>query len=86
LHVDGDARTKAAVSFADGIVRHGVDHADGQEKKVEVSEDMPQPEQQGERDAQRIQRGLQVITKVRRIAEIEAGAMVVIGKPAQQWQ
>ena len=42
---------------------------------------MPQADQDGEDNPQWIQRGLQIVAKVFRIAEVEASAMMMISKP-----
>ena len=60
--------------------------ASGQQQQMKVAEGLPQTDQQGEQDPQRMNRGCDVVAKEFRIAENKTGARIMVGIPGGERQ
>ncbi len=84
LHVDGDARALGSIALKQRRQKHCAGRAQGEHEEVQVSQQMPQPDEHRQHHPQRIQRGRRVVAQVFRIAEDVSRHVLVIGQPADQ--
>src|ERR1035438_4894843 len=63
---------------------HGVGGGQRQHKQVQVAQRVPEPYQDGEKDAKWAERSLQVVAQVLWIAEVEAGLVMVVDEPQRE--